>query len=67
MWEACALEDGIGGFALCAHYAHTAYRVGTNYGEKVIPCFLGYSMLMFCPRSETEMTVAGTLSPFDRV
>ena len=30
----------------------TAYRVETNYGEQVIPWFLGYSMLMYCPHSE---------------
>ena len=42
-----------------AHTARTAQRVGTNHGEKVIP--------WFCQDSEAEMTVAGTLSPFDRI
>ena len=28
---------------------------------------LGYLMLAYCPHSEAEMTVAGILSPFDRV
>ena len=36
-------------------------------GVKVISWFLGYSKLTYCPHSEAEMTVAGTLSPFDRV
>ena len=49
------------------HRTHTACRVGTDCGEEGIPWFLGYSMLMYCPHSEAAMTVAGTLSPFDRV
>ena len=50
-----------------AHRACTAWRVGINYWGKVIPWFLGYSMLTNCPHSEAEMTVAGTLSNFDWV
>ena len=51
----------------CAHCVHTAQRVGTNYGEKVIPWFPGYSMLTYRPHSQAEMTVGGTLSPVDRM
>ena len=47
------------------HHVRTAQRVGTNHGEKVIPWFLGDSMLTYCPHSEAEMTVAGTPLPFD--
>ena len=36
-------------------------------GKRLLPLLLGYSMLTYCPHSEAEMTVAGTLSPFDRV
>ena len=50
-----------------AHCARATYHVGANYGEKVIPWFLVYSMLTYGPHSESEMTVAGTLSPFDWV
>ena len=34
----------------------------TNCGEKVIPWFLIYSMLTYCPHLEVEMMVAGSLS-----
>ena len=50
-----------------ARRARTASHAGTNYEAKVIPWFLGDSMLAYCPHSKAEMTVAGTLSPSDRV
>ena len=52
------------------HRACTAAHRVTCWNKlwgKVIPWFLGYSMLTYCPHSEAEMAVAGTLSPFDRV
>ena len=61
------LLNPVGDFLHRARTARTAEHVGTNYGEKVIAWFLGYSMLTHCPHSEAEMTAAGTLSPFDRV
>ena len=47
--------------------AHRARTACWNYGGKVIPWFLGDSMLTYCPYSEVEMTLAGTRLPFYRV
>ena len=53
----------------CTTRAPCAHRVTcwNKLWGKVMSWFLGYSMLTYCPHSEAEVTVAGTLSPFDRV
>ena len=43
------------------------YLHGTNYGEEAIPWFLGFWMLTYYQHLEVEMSVASTLSPFDKL